>query len=88
MKVKASEEDIRWARKHGWDYDEEHNRFTPIPFYGVVNLGKGWCPWVGGLGALQMDAPFASPRAALRVAEGLRRGKTVSYDEMDCSEKA
>ncbi len=46
----------------------------------------GWCPWLAPIGAFQMDAPFGSVRAALRVAEEIRINRTLGLEEMSCAE--
>lgn len=82
-----SEADIYWAKKHGWIWDGE--AFSPAPVIRVIpnpmNHPSGWCPWLPAIGALQIDAPF-NVRAALRVAEEIRRQRPLGPMEMNCSE--
>lgn len=81
--------DIEWAQKHGWEWDGES--FVPEEFIRVIrnpmDKESGWCVWLTALGATQMDAPFASVRAALRVAEAVRRQRHLCPDEMNCAEE-
>lgn len=85
-----SEADIRWAKKHGWTWDGEG--FTPTPTMRVIpnpmgHQSPGWTPWLSPIGALQMDAPFGNVRAALRVAEEIRRQRPLGDNEMSCAEE-
>lgn len=84
-----SEADIYWAKKHGWTWDGEG--FSPTPTVRVIqnpmsHERPGWTPWLSPIGALQIDAPFSSVRAALRVAEEIRRQRPLGPMEMRCSE--
>lgn len=86
-----TEADIRWAKKHGWEWDGEV--FTPTPTVRVIpnpmsHERPGWTPWLSPIGALQMDAPFGNVRAALRVAEEIRRQRPLGDNVMSCAEEA
>jgi len=86
-----TEADIKWAQKHGWKWDGKG--FMPEPVIGVIvnpveSVQPGWTPWHVSIGALQMDAPFHSVRAALRAAQSIRLGRRLGEDEMDCSQEA
>jgi len=88
-----TEADIRWAKKHGWAWDGE--AFSPEPVIKVIPNPQpqaakcdGWCPWLPACGALQVDAPYGSVRAALRVAEEIRQQRRLGVSEMNCSEEA
>lgn len=87
--IMPTEADVRWAKKHGWTWDGE--RFAPTPVLTVIvnPLARdrpGWTPWHAAIGALQMEAPFGSVRAALRVAQSIRLGRQLADNEMNCSE--
>lgn len=62
---------------------ESFIRVIPAPL--DRNIIKGWCPWLSAIGALQLEAPFGSVRAALRVAEAIRQQRSLDLGEMDCS---
>lgn len=85
-----SEADIKWAQRYGWRWTGR--AFEPEPMVTVIpnpmeSTHPGWTPWHASIGALQMDAPWASVRAALRVAEAVRRGRRLEDHEMSCAEE-
>ncbi len=85
-----SEADIKWAKKHGWEWNGEE--FNPAPAVRVIrnpmsHERPGWTPWLPAIGALQIDAPFGNVRAALRVAEEIRRQRPLGDNEMSCAEE-
>lgn len=90
----VNDEDRAWAYKYGWIWDN-YEEFVLVtdrddPFIRVIEnpVGEpGWVVWLRPIGALQMDAPFASARAALRIAESIRRQRPLTDDEMSCAEK-
>ena len=91
------EKDLQWAWKHGWDWVEESEiwggSFCPMPltvspttrvFYSLLNKDHGWVVWLIPCGAIQTEAPYASVRAALRVAEQIRQNRSFAIHEMSC----
>lgn len=96
--------DLRWADKHRWIWTGKAfvrgDRKGPdqegilLPHFIMVipnpmsHRQPGWVVWLAPCGALQMDAPWTSVRAALRVAEQIYLQKTFRDDEMSCAEDA
>lgn len=67
---KQLEEAKDFCRAKGWEHDEALDEFVPSANVKVIRnpMGEGWVPWLSACGAIQTDAPFGHPLAALVVA--------------------